>query len=1216
MKKFSIVVLTCLLPVFQLLAQTNALEFVENKGQWEKPVLFKGDLSNGAFFLRKTGFSVVQHNPADLAAIAQEVHGKEAAKENTPVFEKKADPSNPSGGPALPGIVRSHAYEMNFVNANPSPELLADKEQDTYNNYFLGNDPTKWAGDVKLYQSITYKNVYPGIDVRYYSESGSLKYEFIVNPGADPSKILMQFDGLTKLAVSKNQLILTTSVGEVKELSPYTYQYVGTERKVIDCRYVVKGNQVRFSLGDFSSQYPMVIDPTLIFASFTGSTADNWGYTATYGPDGTFFSGGVVFATGYPVSPGAFQTRYGAGNNESSFWNMGIMKFSADGARRMYATYIGGSNKDQPHSLFCDPQGNLVIAGRTTSTNYPISPASNTYGQGGKWDIVVTKLNATGTALIGSARIGGSEDDGINTGDSHNPSSSNPTPHLLNNYGDDARSEVILDGGNNIYVASCTMSLNFHVTTGVAQPRSGGTQDAVLLKFNPTCTGLLFSTYFGGALYDAGFVLSINPTTQDIYMAGATESTDLPGDKAGVYQATFKGGKSDGYVAVISNDGSTIKKVTYMGTTGMDVIFGIQFDKDSYPYIMGVTSGAWPVVNAAFVNANSKQYISKLKKDLSGFEFSTVFGTGSANPNMSPVAFLVDRCENIYVSGWGKDVIGRYSIDPINGMPVTSDALKRVPDNSDFYFIVLARNASKLLYGTYYGQNGGFGEHVDGGTSRFDQNGVIYQAICANCGGGTGGKPQWPVTPGAWCCSSGKAAATGGGQCNLAALKIAFNFSGVASGVRAYLGVVLDSTGCAPFTVTFRDTVRTAQSYEWSFGDGSPDVKTTDFTTVHIYNLVGDYRVRLIAIDSSSCNIRDTSFVNIKVRADRANIDFNAIKLPPCESLTYRFENISTAPPGKPFNDQHFIWDFGDNTPRITAGTGSVNHTYLAVGTYKVRLILLDTNYCNAPDSVEKTLRISPLVKAEFTLPGPLCAPMNAKFSNTSLAGQTFEWDLGDGTTSTAFEPEHFYQTAGTYIVKLKVTDPNTCNITDSVQHSIVIQSKPTSAFTFLPTTPVENTPITFSNGSSANATNFKWVYGDEDSLLTASRSPIDHQYNSSGTFNVCLVAITREGCADTVCAPVETIVVPRLDVPNAFTPLGSAKTNRIYVRGYAIGRMKFSIYNRFGQKVFESGNVEIGWDGKYKGVLQPMDVYGYTLEVEFTDGTKTTRKGDITLIR
>jgi gliding motility-associated-like protein len=1213
MKRFSILFFACLLPVLHIFSQTNALEFVENKGQWEKPVLYKGELTNGAFFLRSTGFSVVQHNAADLEEIANQLHGHEQTKENTPVFEGMVKPFNKT---AMPGVLRSHAYEMNFLNANASPKIQGDKSQSGYNNYFLGDDPTKWAGDCKLFQAVTYQDVYPGIDVRYYSESGSLKYEFIVKPGADPSKILMQFTGLEKLSVKKNQLILTTSVGDVKELSPFTYQYVGTERKVIGCRYVLKGDQVRFSLDSYSSSVPLIIDPTLIFASFSGSTADNWGYTATYAPDGSFFAGGVVFATGFPVSPGAFQTKYGAGNNEQSFWNMGIQKFNSDGGQRLYATYVGGSNKDQPHSLFCDPQGNLVIAGRTTSPNYPLMPASSRFGPNGGWDIVVTKLNSTGTALIGSSRIGGAGDDGINTGDSHNPSTSNPPPHLINNYGDDARSEVIMDGANNIYVASCTMSSNFFTTGNAVQSKFGGGQDAVLLKLDPSASNVIYSSYFGGALYDAGFVLSLNPTTQDIYMAGATESTDLPGDKTGAYQPAYRGGRSDGFIAVFSNDGSVLRKTTYMGTPGMDVVFGIQFDKNSFPYIMGVTSGAWPVLNAAFSNPNSKQYISKLKKDLSGFEFSTVFGTGSANPNISPVAFLIDRCENIYVSGWGKDVIGRYNIDPITGMPVTPDALKRVSDGSDFYFIVLARNAASLLYATFYGQNGGFGEHVDGGTSRFDQNGTIYQAICANCGGGQATKPSWPVTPGAWCCSSGKAAASGGGQCNLAALKIAFNFAGVGSGVRAYIGTTMDSTGCVPFNVTFRDTIRTAQSYEWNFGDGSPDLKTTDFTTPHTYNQVGDFLVRLIAIDSASCNIRDTSYVTIKVRADRANIDFNAVKLPPCESLTYRFDNISTAPPGKPFNDQHFIWDFGDRTPRVTAGTGSVNHSFASPGTYLVRLILLDTNYCNAPDSIEKTLRISPLVKAEFSLPGALCAPLNARFSNTSLAGQTFAWDFGDGTSATTFEPVHFYQNPGTYTVKLKVTDPNTCNIVDSTQQTIVIQSKPTSAFTFAPVTPVQNTPITFSNGASSNAIRFKWQFGDEDSLLTGSRSPVDHQYVSSGTFNACLIAITQEGCADTVCAPVEAIVVPKLDVPNAFTPQGPAQTSRIYVRGYAILKMKFSIYNRLGQKVYESGNVEEGWDGKFKGVMQPMDVYGYVLEVEFSDGTRTTKKGDITLIR
>jgi gliding motility-associated-like protein len=1208
-KAISILFFLVFFCALKLVAQSsNALEFIENRGQWEKQVRFKGDLINGAFFLRNTGFTVVQHSAVDLSNIADQAHGHKH-KENTPVFANSSNSSKSNPKTPEQNILRSHAYNMDFVGANENAEIVPDKVQPGYNNYFLGNDSTKWMGNCRLFQTVTYKNIYPGIDVKYYSDAGNLKYEFIVHPGSDPSKIVMKFDGLEKISVKNNELILKTSVGEVKELYPYTYQFDGTAQKKVDCKYVLTGNTVRFAVKNFSNKSTLIIDPTLIFASFTGSTADNWGYTATYGSDGTFYSGGVVFQTGFPTSPGAFQRTYSAaGVNESTYWNMGIMKFSADGSQRLYATYIGGNSKDQPHSLFADAQGNLVIAGRTTSSNYP-STAS--FGTQGGWDIVVTKLNIAGSALIGSVRVGGSTDDGFNTADSHN---SGPEG-LLNNYGDDARSEVILDGGNNIYVTSCTKSNNFFTTPNAVQRTFGGEQDAVLIKVNPDCNAVTYSSYVGGSGMDAGFVLALNPTTREIYMAGGTSSNNFPGNKAGSYQATYNGGRSDGFIAVFSNDAATLRQSTYMGTPGTDVVFGIQFDKFSFPYIMGITTGDWPVLNAAYVNAGSKQYISKLRKDLSGFEYSTVFGTGSRNPNISPVAFLVDRCENVYVSGWGKDIIGKYNLDPIANMPITPDALKKQPDESDFYFIVIQRNASKLLYGTFYGQSGGLGEHVDGGTSRFDQNGVIYQAICANCGGGQGTtKPRWPITPGAWCCSSGFAAANSGGQCNLAALKISFNFAGVGAGVRAFINNVFDTTGCVPLTVKIRDTILNAKSYEWNFGDGSPVVATDSSEVSHTYNNVGRYRVQMVAIDSAACNIRDTAYITMIVRDDQAVLDFNPVKLPPCESLTYRFDNLSIAPPAKPFTS--LIWDFGDGTRVTTSGTASVTHTYKAVGTYKARLILLDTLYCNGPDSLVKELRISPQVKAAFETPPLGCVPYTAKFKNTTLAGQRFRWDFGDGTTDTSINPSHQYTTAGTYVVKLVAEDPSTCNLIDSTASTITIQGAPTAAFSVTPVVPVENTPHTFTNTSSQNATRFKWFFGDEDSLITTSRNPIDHQYRSTNTFNACLVALNQAGCADTVCAPVTTIVVPRIDVPNAFTPLGPAETNRIFVRGFAIAKMNFSIYNRLGQKVFESNSVNLGWDGKFNGVVQPMDVYGYTLNIEFSDGTKKTQTGDITLIR
>ncbi|ULQ58291.1 PKD domain-containing protein [Flavihumibacter rivuli] len=1209
----NIIILSLLTLTSYAQRNTNSLEFVENKGQWDKKVTFMGDLGNGAFFLSRNGFVVLQHNAEDLSRMASVAHGH-AHDEREGNYSSRDEIRNKPGESGNI-VLRSHAYAMSFDGMNPGVQVVGEKPQPTYNNYFLGDDPSKWASNCRIFNTVTYKNVYPNIDVRYFTDEGQVKYEFIVHPGGNPSSIVMQYDGVDKLYTKKGELVIATSVGDIREMPPYTYQSDGKQRKVVESRYQVKGNKVSFVLGQYDKNAILVIDPTLIFASFTGSRSDNWGYTATYGGDGSLYSGGIVFGQGFPVSTGAFQTSFNANNGQSPF-NMGIMKLDPTGTRRIYATYLGGNTSDQPHSLIVDSKGDLIVAGRTSSSDYPLLPAGNRFGPNGAHDIILTKLNPTGTSLIGSMRIGGKGDDGLNTDNSHTGTNRG----LLNFYGDDARSEVMIDQADNIYLASCTQSTDFFTTPNAPFKTLRGTQDAVLIKANSNLNNVLACTYFGGGELDAGYVLGINRQNGDIWIGGATRSSDFPGDKTGTIGPNPGGNsQADGFLAIFSNDGSVLKKSTYIGTNANDAVLGFEFDRDGDPYVMGVTYGQWQIRNAVYGTPGAKQFIGKLKPDLSDWQYTTTFGTNAALPNISPVAFLVDRCENIYVSGWGGTNLAQFSMAGTIGMQVTNDAIKRTTDNEDFYFIVIKRDASELLYATFFGQDGNFSEHVDGGTSRFDQNGVIYQAMCANCySQGLGGvRPRFPVTPGAWCCSNGYSGSNGtgsGAECNLAMLKISFNFAGVGSGVSAAINGVKDTTGCVPLTVQLKDTVLNAQSYEWNFGDGSPDLKTTDPEVSHTYNQVGDFRVRLIAIDSTSCNIRDTSFLTIRVRADQALLDFNAVKLLPCESLSFRFDNLSTAPAGKPFSGNSFIWDFGDGT-RVVSGPGNVNHSYASAGTYKVKLILTDTVYCNAPDSLERDFNLAPLVKAQFEADNG-CAPFNASFVNTSIAGQTYLWDFGDGTSSTEKDPVKLFANPGTYRVKLKVFDSNTCNLEDSTFQDIVVSSAPTAGFSFAPVVPVENTPTTFTNTSSPDAVRFVWSFGDGDGLETTSRVPIQHQYNATGRFNACLIAINRNNCADTLCLDVDAIVVPKVDLPNAFTPNGPAPNNQVFVRGYAIGRMKLMIFNRLGQKVFETNSTKIGWDGKFNGVLQPMDVYAYVLEVEFTDGTRTTKKGDITLIR
>ncbi len=1188
-----LIALSVLVPCISTFSQGN-IEFVENKGQWDSRVRFKGNVSNGNIYMRDGGFTVVQHNAADFSNLNRYLHDIDPTAANLAKNKQTL-------------TVRSHAFNVDFIGASPSMELVADKALPTYNNYFLGNDPSKWAADCRIFQGLTYKNVYPNVDVRYYTDNGFLKYDIVVRPGGDVSKIALKYDGVDKLQVKNRELLISTSIGELKESSPYTYQSDVNGRREINAKYVVKDNVLRFDIRDYDKNSTLVIDPVVVFCSFSGSSSDNWGFTATYGPDGSMFGGGIVFEPGgFPTSPGAFQFGFQGGDAD-----IGIIKLNPSGANRVYATYIGGSGYEQPHSLIVDPQGNLVLAGRTNSNNYPV--VNNGAVSGAGYDIVVTKLNAAGNALVGSRKIGGAFDDGVNIN-----ATRGGTASLQRNYGDDGRSEVILDGGGNVYVASSTQSSNFPGTAGFFQPNNAGRQDGVVLKFNSNLSTLLFASYLGGDQNDAAYVLSLAPNG-NIYVAGGTESTNatfLPGSQAGTIGTQLQG-SIDGFVAIINNTGTSLVRSTYIGTSAIDQVFGIQFDLNGFPYVMGQTTGDWQVVNATYSNGGGKQFIAKLQPDLSNYVYSTKFGSGATNPNISPIAFLVDRCENVYISGWGGFFgnVNDYNSAGTNGLPVTADAIKSNTDGKDLYFFVLKKDATQQLFGSFFGEtnppNAG-SDHVDGGTSRFDGNGVIYQAICGNCKLGNPPWPNYPVTPGAW---STVNTANNRGGCNLTMVKIAMNLAGVKGGLQSAIdGVPRDTAGCVPLTVDFRDTVMTAQSYEWTFGDGSPMLLTTVPNASHTYTAVGTYQVMMVAIDPNTCNVRDTSYVNIRVGDIEAILDFDPVKLPPCDSFKYRFDNFSTAPLA--FNATSFVWDFGDNSPRVTAGPGPVFHNYAAPGTYNVRLIIQDPRYCNAPDSLEFPLSVARNVRADFETPATGCAPYEAIFDNTTDAGETYQWDFGDGNTSTAFEPTHIYTTPGVYHITLIASNPNTCNLSDTTEFDIEVFSIPTAAFDFGPVPAQENTPTTFTNLSSIDAVRFKWVFGDGDSLLTTSRLPVTHQYNATGVYNACLTAYNVADCEHTVCREVEARIVPVVGVPNAFTPNSGDINSIVKVEGFGIGKMTFIIWNRWGQKVFETNNRFQGWDGKVKGVVQPMDVYAYTLYIEFTDGTKTTRKGDITLIR
>ncbi|MFH1004683.1 MAG: PKD domain-containing protein, partial [Bacteroidota bacterium] len=819
------------------LSKDPGMVFEENKNQWPEQVRFQADIQGGTLFLEQNTFTYLY-------------------KEN---INWHRDHRNESHGPVT---VKFHSFKVNFRNSNPEVQVSGNKRYSWHRNYYLGNDPKKWADNVSVYGQVYYTNLYQNIDMKVYNVEQNLKYDFIVHPGGNVGSINLNYNGPDKIYLENGHLFIKTSIYDLIEQKPYSYQEINGLKIEVPCSYILSddGKNVSFAISNYNKSFPLVIDPTLIASTYTGSAADNWGFTATYDVAGNIYTGGIVSKNGYPTTSGAFQTTFGGGDTPGPMtypFDISLTKFNPDGSALLFSTYYGGRGNEQPQSLMVNSNNELYVTGRTASDNFPVT--ANAYQQtlGGGYDVIVGKFNSTG-GLMASTFVGGSGDDAMNI-----EIDWDKYPSIKYNYTDDGRSEIILDANSNVYVAVCTSSSNFPTApTGNAYDASlGGTQDACVFAMNSTLSSLIFSTYLGGSGDDAAYGLKLD-NSGNVCVTGGTTSTDFPMPTTGTLHSTYQGGLADGFIAVLNNTGTSLLRSTYLGTSAYDQSYLIEIDASGDLYVFGQTKGAYPVTAGVYSNPNSGQFIHKTNGLLTQTIFSTVVGKGGNIPTLSPTAFLVDSCQSIYISGWGRTTNLKNqpdaTVDAMTGLPLTANAYQKTTDGGDFYFMVLTPNAKRLWYATYFGENEGTGngsDHVDGGTSRFDKRAYIYQSCCASCGG----TQRFPTTPNAWSRANNGVGPTptSGINCNNAVVKM---------DVRVYPVAVANAngkSGCAPHTVNFNNNGSTADDYLWNFGDGSANSTVT--SPSHTYT-VGTYTVTLFATDTIGvCGVNDTATLIIRV---------------------------------------------------------------------------------------------------------------------------------------------------------------------------------------------------------------------------------------------------------------------------------------------------------------------------------------------------------------
>jgi gliding motility-associated-like protein len=768
----------------------SSVTFAENKGQWPTQVVYKSDIPSGHIFFGQNNLVFSFYSQADLDRVHEETH-----ETKSPAELQKAEQQK----------IRCYAYDLSFVGANASPVIVPGEKQAAYSNYFLGNDPAKWAGRVAHYDQLTYQSLYPGVDARFYSAENNLKYDFILAPGINPSLIKMKYDGLTTLRISEGKLVFSLGFMDVAEAIPYAYQVIGGVKKEIHFNYVLNGNTVSFETsGDIDPAYELIIDPVIVASTYSGSTVTTYGHSATFDDQGNIYSAGRCFGTGFPVTTGAYDLTF-AGSVD-----MSISKYNPTGTTLIYATYIGGTSDEYAQSMFVY-NSELYIYGCAGSTNYPTTAGAVSATNGGMYDIVVTHLDAAGATLIGSTYVGGSANDGYNS--------------IYTHYGDPYRGEIIVDASGNALVSSFSASSNFPVTSAAYDQTINGGQDGVVIKLTPNMTSLQFATFIGGSAEDAAFGIRLN-STGDVYACGATGSGNFP-TTAGTYQVAMAGGTYDGFIVRLDATGSNLLASTFFGTNSLDEAFFMDIDYDDDVYIYGEAGGGGPVTAGVYSNSGAKMFVDKFNPALTSLLLGTVIGDPSTT--LAPSAFMVDDCKNIYLAGFGATA----------GFPVSANAFYPTTAVGTCYFAVLAPAATSLLFATFYG-----GWHVDGGTSRFDPSGIVYHAVCQ---GGAG----FPTNSNAW--NTGNSPPSW----DVCVFKIDFEQMGVQAVASA-----VASSGCAPFPVVFTNN-STGIDYIWDFGDGSPTDTTT--SPVHTYNDTGSYIVMLIAIDSAACKMFDTTYITVTV---------------------------------------------------------------------------------------------------------------------------------------------------------------------------------------------------------------------------------------------------------------------------------------------------------------------------------------------------------------
>ena len=562
---------------------------------------------------------------------------------------------------------------MKYLGARAPRRVRGIERLPGITNYFIGCDSKKWRTNIPNYAKAALEGAYPGVDLVFRGNERRLEYDFVVAPGARPDLIELAYESGGTVAIDPNgDLLLTTSLGVLRQQKPLVYQEVDGRRVEIAGGYKVQGRRVGFTLARYDTSRTLVIDPVLAYSTFLGGSGGDFGYGIAV--DGT----GSAYVTGYTASID-FPTQSPYNGTPTGGTSVFVTKLAASGNALVYSTYLGGGSDQEGNAIAVDSAGSAYVTGWTDSADFPIQSAYQGILRGAA-NAFVAKLAPAGNALVYSTYLGGSSED--------------------------SGWAIAVASGGTAYVAGDTSSADFP-TLAPFQSALNGTSDAFVAKLAPAGNALVYSTYLGGSSDDFGAGIAVDAAGA-AYVTGDTSSSDFPIQSA--FQATLKG-PNTAFVTKLAPAGNALMYSTYLGGTSFDVGEGIAVDAAGSAYVTGWTdSSNFPIQSAyqATFKGSEDAFVTKLAPAGNALIYSTYLG-GSASQTALGIA--VDSTGSAFVTGY------TYSADFPTLSPYQS-----YKAGQDAFVARLASAGNALVFSTYLGgslDEEGLGITVDGAGSAY-----------------------------------------------------------------------------------------------------------------------------------------------------------------------------------------------------------------------------------------------------------------------------------------------------------------------------------------------------------------------------------------------------------------------------------------------------------------------------------------------------------------